>query len=199
MYRYKQDGREVKLGLGRYPVVSLAVAHQKARLLVEKRARGIDPKQDRWAIQERERVERLNTFQLVALAWHTQAKKDRAWSDDYADKVLRALGLHVFPWLGRYPVPSVVQTEVVRCLHRIRDRGHLETAQRIRGYVREVYQYAADTDVLESVQNFMTGSTGGLPAPRERSYAAITDPERLGRLIRDIRGYKSWSYTQFPA
>jgi integrase len=190
VYRYKQDGREVKLGLGRYPVVSLAVARQKARSLAEKRAGGIDPKQDRRAVQERDRVQRLNTFELVARAWQVQAKKDRAWSDDYAYKVVRALELHVFPWLGRYPMPSVVQTEIVRCLHRIRDRGHLETAQRIRGYVREVYQYAADTGVLESVQNFMTSSTGGLPAPRERSYAAITDPKRLGQLMRDIRGYK---------
>jgi hypothetical protein len=31
IYRYKQDGREVKLGLGRYPVVSLAEVRLKAR------------------------------------------------------------------------------------------------------------------------------------------------------------------------
>ncbi|MCA8095376.1 integrase arm-type DNA-binding domain-containing protein [Burkholderia anthina] len=129
IYRYKQDGREVKLGLGRYPVVSLAVARQKAQSLAEKRASGIDPRQHRRAVQERERVQRLNTFELVARAWHAQAKKDRAWSDHYVDKVLRAFELHEFPWLGRHPMPSVAQTEVVRCLHRIRDRGHLETGR----------------------------------------------------------------------
>lgn len=30
-YRYKRDGKEIKLGLGRYPVVSLAAARRKAR------------------------------------------------------------------------------------------------------------------------------------------------------------------------
>ncbi|MEA3101051.1 Arm DNA-binding domain-containing protein, partial [Caballeronia mineralivorans] len=75
IYRYKQDGREVKLGLGRYPVVSLAVARQKARQLAEKRANGVEPKQDRRAAQERERIQRLNTFEAVARIWHAQANK----------------------------------------------------------------------------------------------------------------------------
>ncbi len=190
IYRYKQDGREVKLGLGRYPVVSLAVARLKARQLAEKRANGVDPKQDRRAAQERERIQRLNTFEAVARIWHAQANKDRTWSKHYADKVIRALALHVFPWIGRHPMPSILQTEIVRCLHRIKDRGNLETAQRVKGYVVDVYQYAADTGVLERGQNFMTGATGGLPASRARSYAAITDPKRLGQLVRDIRAYK---------
>ncbi|HYS62340.1 MAG TPA: integrase arm-type DNA-binding domain-containing protein [Paraburkholderia sp.] len=139
MYRYSQDGKEVKLGLGRYPVVSLAAARQKARLLAEKRANGIDPKQDRRTAQERERVQRSNTFEAVARIWHAQANKDRTWSQDYADKVMRALELHMFPWVGRYPMPSILQTEIVKCLHRIKDRGHLETAQRVKGYVVDVY------------------------------------------------------------
>ena len=47
VYRYNRDGKDVKLGLGRYPVVSLAAARQKARTVTDKRANGIDPKQDR--------------------------------------------------------------------------------------------------------------------------------------------------------
>jgi integrase len=190
VYRYKQDGKEVKLGLGRYPVVSLAVARQKARAVMEQRANGVDPKQHRRVSHERERVQRLNTFELMARAWHKQAKKDRHWSGSYADKVLRAFEVHVFPWVGRDPLTDIAPTEIVRCLHRIKNRGHLETAQRVRGYIQEVYQYAVDTGILEPAKNFVNNRTGGLPAPHARHYAAITDPQQLGQLLRDIRAYK---------
>ncbi|MFM0234056.1 tyrosine-type recombinase/integrase [Paraburkholderia sediminicola] len=196
VYRYSRDGKEVKLGLGRYPVVSLAAARQKARVLMEQRSNGVDPKQERRATQERDRVQRLNTFELVARAWHAQASKDRQWSADYADKVSRALEVHVFPWVGRHPLASIAPTEIVRCLHRIRDRGHFETAQRVRGYVREIYQYAVDIGLLEPAQNYVNERTGGLPAPRERHYAAITDPKQLGQLLRDINSYKGQIITR---
>ena len=46
-----------------------------------------------------------------------------------------------------------------------------------------------DTGVLEPAQNFVNNRTGGLPTPRGRHYAAITDPQLLGQLLRDMRSY----------
>ena len=100
LYRYKQSGKETKLSLGPYPAVSLAVARKKAYSETAKRADGIDPKEARREEEERERVARLNTFELMARAWHVHAKKDREWSPGYAGKVMRHLELHVFPWIG---------------------------------------------------------------------------------------------------
>ena len=68
---------------------------------------------------------RLSTFELTARAWHAQAWKDRQWSAGYAEKVMRHLELHVFPWIGALTVETIAPTELVRCLHRIKDRGHL--------------------------------------------------------------------------
>jgi integrase len=189
LYRYKREGKETKLGLGRYPIVSLATARQKARAEMEKRAEGIDPKEARRVARERERVAQLNTFELMARSWHEQAGKDRQWSASYSQKVLRHMELHVFPWVGRLPLETIKPTEIVRCLHRIKERGNLETAQRVREAVLHVYQYAVDTGVLKPSKNFVNNRTGGLPAPRSRHYAAITDPEKLGQLLRDIRAY----------
>lgn len=131
IYRYKQSGKEAKLSLGPYPAVPLAAARKKARTEAEKRAGGIDPKEARREEEERERVARLNTFELMARAWHAQAKKDREWSASYAEKVMRHLELHIFPWIGALRIGSIAPTEVVRCLHRIKERGnpsHLWTA-----------------------------------------------------------------------
>ena len=189
VYRYKQLGKEAKLSLGHYPVVSLAGARKKARGEAERRAEGIDPREARRVAEERERVSRLNTFELTARAWHAQAKKDREWSEGYAEKVMRHLELHIFPWIGVLAMDTIAPTEVVRCLHRIKERGHLETAQRVREAVQHVFQYSVDVGTLDPARNFVNNRTGGLPAPRARHYAAITEPEKLGQLLRDIRAY----------
>ena len=189
VYRYKQLGKEAKLSLGHYPLVSLVTARKKARAEAERRAGGVDPREARRAEDERERVARLNTFELLARAWHGQAKKDRQWSAGYAEKVIRHLELHIFPWIGHLPVEAIKPTEVVRCLHRIKERGNLETAQRVREAVQHVYQYSVDTGTLEPARNFVNARTAGLPPPRSRHYAAITDPKQLGQLLRDIQAY----------
>jgi integrase len=178
------------MSLGSYPVVTLAAARKKARTEAERLASGIDPKERRRQEQEQARVASLDTLERAARAWHEQAEKDRQWSAGYAEKVIRHLELHIFPWLGAQPIGSIAATELVRCLHRIKGRETLETAQRVREVVQQVFQYAVDIGALEPERNFVNGRTGGLPPPRSRHYAAITDPEQLGKLLRDIRAYK---------
>ena len=129
---------------------------------------------------ERQRVARLDTFELMARTWHGQAQKDHQWSAGYALKVIRHLELHVFPWIGGRTMGSIAPTELVRCLHRIKERGHLETAQRVREAVQHVFQYAVDVGALEPAKNFVNSRTGGLPAPRSRHYVPSPTRSSLG-------------------
>jgi integrase len=190
VYRYKQAGKEAKLSLGHYPAMSLVAARKKARAEAERRANGTDPREARRIEVERDRAAQLNNFELLARAWHAQAQKDRQWSASYTEKVIRHLELHVFPWVGQLAVEAIKPTELVRCLHRIKERGNLETAQRVREVVQHVYQYCVDTGTLEPGLNFVNARTGGLPSPRGRHYAAITDPQQLGQLLRDVQAYQ---------
>jgi hypothetical protein len=189
LYRYKVGTKEFKIGFGAYPIVTLAMARNLTRDASTLRAQGIDPLEARREQQEQTKLAKINTFELTARAWLKSANKDREWSVGYKDKVTRHLEIHVFPWVGDKAMDSIKPTEIVRCLHRVKDRGNLETAQRVREAVQHVYQYAVDTGVLEPVQNFVNKNTGGLPTPRSRHYAAITDPKLLGQLLRDIRAY----------
>jgi integrase len=190
VYRYEWEKKPIKLGFGPYPAVSLALARAKAREANTLRASGLDPREVRRQQEEQARVAQLNTVERLARAWHASAKKDREWSDGYAEKVIRHLEIHVFPWVGDRSIETIPPTEIVRCLHRIKDRGNLETAQRVREAVQHVYQYAVDIGALEPARNFVNKNTGGLPPPRSRHFAAITDPEKLGQLMRDIQEYK---------
>jgi integrase len=196
VYRYKQDSVQVKLGLGSYPTVSLADARKKARAEAERRAGGIDPKEARRLEAEKERIAKFNSLELVARAWHAQAKKDREWSDSYSNKVMLQMSVHMFPGLGQFPIDKIPPTDVVKCLHRIRDRGFLETAQRVRAYAEHIFQYAVDLGILDPAKNFVTKKTGSLPPPRSRHYPAITDPVQLGQLLRDIQAYSGQFVTR---
>ena len=86
VYRYKLAGRQTKLSFGPYPAVSLATARTRARKEAAMRASGIDPLEARRADAERQRVARLNTFELMARTWHGLAQKDHQWSAGYALK-----------------------------------------------------------------------------------------------------------------
>lgn len=184
-YRYMRHGKPVKLGMGPYPGVTLAQARIKANEANSLRANGQDPKNVRDREEELARTARLQTFELMARAWHKSATKDRHWSDAYSHRIIRHLELHVFPWVGDKPIDTILPTEIVSRLHRPKERGNLETAQRIREVIQHIYQYAVDLGTLEPTKNFVNRYTGGLPSPRGRHYAAITDPAQLGQLMRE--------------
>ena len=97
-YRYKREGADLKLSLGPYPGVMLAAARKKSPGgRGEAGTRCVDARDARRVERERERVARLNTFELMARTWHGQAQKDHQWSAGY---------LRVRPtgkaWLFRY-------------------------------------------------------------------------------------------------
>lgn len=196
IFRYQRDGKRAKLALGQYPALSLASARKKAQVEAEKLVAGQDPREARRLEQEQARVARLNTFEAVARDWHRQAQKDCQWSSQYAEKVIGQMTTHLFPWLRDLPMGKIPPTLLVRCLHRIRDRGFLETAQRVRAFAEHVFQYAVDQGVLEPAMNFVNKKTAGLPPPRSRHYAAITDPHQLGQLLRDIDAYSGQFVTR---
>lgn len=100
VFRYEKGGKTIKLGLGPYPAVTLAQARAKAYEANSLRADGQDLKEVRRQRDEQARVAQLNTFERLSRTWHASAKKDREWSDGYAETVIRHLEIHVFPWIG---------------------------------------------------------------------------------------------------
>lgn len=141
LYRYKSGKKQLKMGLGSYPLVTLAMARTLAQEANALRAQGIDPQDARRIQHEQEELARINTFELMARDWLKSANKDREWSAGYKKKVTRHLEIHVFPWVGNRAMDGIKPTEIVRCLHRIKDRGNLETAQRVREAIMHVYQW----------------------------------------------------------
>jgi len=180
--KYRIAGKEKLLSLGVYPDVSLKLARERrdeARTLL---ASGIDPSAKRQA----EKLADADTFESVAREWF--AKFKTGWANGHADKIIRRLERDLFPWIGSKPIADIEPPELLACLHRIEKRGALDTAHRAHQNAGQVFRYAIATG---RARRDPTGDLrGALPPAQQKHYATITEPARVGELLRAIDGYR---------
>jgi len=184
-YRYSFTGKEKLLALGVYPDLSLSDAralHSEARNLL---AKGIDPSQAKKASKAAKLALTENSFELVAREWHT--KNLHTWKRSNADKLLNLLQNDLFPWLGKRPVGDITAPELLQTIRRIESRGVLETAHRARSLCGQIFRYAIATGRAE--RDPSADIRGALPPVKHKHHASITDPVKIGKLLRDIDGY----------
>jgi integrase len=184
-FKYRFVGKEKLLSLGTYPEVSLAKARTKRDRAREEVADGIDPGQVRKAAKAA-KTDSENTFEVIAREWH--AKFTPTWTPGHAESILRRLELNIFPWMGDRSIVKIKAPEVLMALRRIESRGALETAHRVRIICGQVFRYAVATGRAERDP---TGDLkGALPPRKSKHLAAITNPEKVGGLLRAIDGYE---------
>ncbi|MES2403166.1 MAG: integrase arm-type DNA-binding domain-containing protein [Pseudomonadota bacterium] len=180
-YRRPDTHKENLLSLGTFPDVSLRKARERrdeARRLL---ADGIDPGDKRKA----EQAAGAESFEAIAREWF--AKYSPNWAPGHSSKIIRRLELDVFPWIGGKPIASITAPDVLAVLRRIESRGVIETAYRAKTNIGQVMRYAiatgrANLDPTPSLR-------GALAPSPERHHATITDPDRIGELLRAIDSY----------
>jgi integrase len=192
-YKYRYGGKEKLLALGTYPDTGLKKARDRHDSARHQLADGIDP----CAAKQAEKLKRADreagSFEAVALEWH--AKQSGAWSADYADKELRQLRNHVLPRIGSKPFRELNSRDLLDVLQRIEANGRLETAHRIRRSLGAICRYAVATHRADmDASAALRGALAPVPA---NHFASITDPKKVGELIRAIRGYVGAPATRY--
>lgn len=184
--KYQFNGKEKRISLGTYPVVTLKAARD--RMLAQKRqlADGVDPSAERKAVKASRDGAASNSFEAVAREWHEEQHKPTV-SEAQAKRILRRLETDVFPWLGKLQIADVTAPEVLRTLRRVEARGAVETAHRELQTISQVCRYAVATGRAE--RDPTPDLRGALKPFATTHMAAITDPEKVGELLRAIDGY----------
>ena len=184
--KYRTGGKEKQLALGSYPDVGLTAARKARDAAKLQKAAGLDPVQAR-------KVEKLkatnpagDTFQAVALEWH--AKQAPQWSEGHAERALRQLERDLFPWIGPRRLSEIEPVELLATLRKIEERGAIETADRGLMLCRQVWRYGVATGRVS--RDITADLKGALTPYRGRHFAAITDPVKLGELLRAIQAYR---------
>ncbi|MDE0926626.1 MAG: tyrosine-type recombinase/integrase [Methylophilaceae bacterium] len=140
VFRYRFEGKENSLSMGRYPDVSLAGAEEKVRDAHKSIAEGIDPSDKRKDIKAEKEANTKNTFEIWADKWWQNWHKDK--SPRHANYVMRRLEADIFPSIGKLPINEIQAHEVVDTIKKIASRGALDIAKRAHQMMGQVFRYA---------------------------------------------------------
>ncbi|WP_261528012.1 tyrosine-type recombinase/integrase [Burkholderia multivorans] len=183
--KYYFAGKEKLLALGVYPDVSLAVARKMRDAARAKLAEGTDPSEAKKIEKRTAKLNADNTFEAVALDWLEQRKSVVQISQH--KKTLARLKNDVFPWLGKRPITAIDAPEILDVLKRIDSRGARFSAHRVRSEISRVFRYAikegkAKNDPAKDL-------IGAIPPAVEKHFASITDPKKVGEMLRAFDGF----------
>ncbi len=96
------------------------------------------------------------------------------------------LGL-VLPDIGSRPISEIEAPDVLQTLRKIEAKGHHETTHRAKQRIGQVFRYAIATG--RAKHDPTSALRGALKAPDVTNHAALTDPAKVGDLLRSIDGY----------
>lgn len=185
-FKYRYDGREKQLSLGVYPDVGLKAARKKRDEAREQVAAGIDPSEHRRARKSARAHSVANSFEIVAREWFE--KYSPSWAANHGPRIIRRLERDIFPYMGARPIAEIKAPDLLAVIRRIENRGVLETAHRALATCGQIFRYAVATGRAE--RDPSRDLRGALPPVKGEHFAAITEPVKVGQLLRGLDGYQ---------
>ena len=184
-YKYRFEGKEKLLSLGTYPETSLAEAREKHAAARKRLQAGTDPGAHRKAEKAAGAERAANSFAVVAEEW--LAKQTGKMSPATYEKARWTFDTLVNPWIGNRSIADIDAPEMLKLLQRIEERGAHETAHRTKQRCGQIFRYAI---ARGGAKHEPTADLKGALTPvAVKHRAAITDPTKVGELLRAIESY----------
>ena len=135
--RYKLDGKEKVLTIGKYPFMSLQEARDKAWLAKKDVSVGVDP------VKAKKLSVKDNSFGSIYQEWYEHKKQ--VWSDVYSTELSRMFQDDILPLIGGMEINEIEPMQILEVIRRFEDRGAMERANKARRRCGEVFRYAIVT------------------------------------------------------
>jgi integrase len=148
-YRFNNKLKEYAIGV--YPDIDLLTARKKREELRKLVADGIDInqlKKDKKVQAKEIEQKKENTFYKVAQEWHKNYASEV--SENYHYKIGQAIELYLYTYLKNRPIDEITRLEIIDILKKLKDKGIIETANRVYMLLNKIYMYAV---TLEYVQH----------------------------------------------
>jgi integrase len=184
-FRFRFNGKENTIAIGRYPEVSLANAEKLATDALELLANGINPSENKKAAKATKTGALANSFEVVAREWANSYFTNKSAS--HHDRTIRRLESYIFPWLGSKPISEITAPQILEVVKRIENLNKLETAHRTLQAASQVFRYAVQTG--RALRDPCVDLRGALPATVVKHMAAFTEPKQIAELLRAIDGF----------
>lgn len=190
--KYRFGGKEKRLALGKYPLVSLKEAREGRDKAKKARGEGEDPVQARRVAKVISAAASAQTFEAVAREFF-ETKKG-GWSPKYAARWIERMEKDLFPHLGTLPVGNITAPLLLDALRRVEKRGAIETAHTLRQTAGQTFRYGVQTGRCE--RNPALDLHGALKPIQVTHMAAVLEPGSAGALMRAIDGYSGQPATR---
>ncbi|MFZ5795319.1 MAG: tyrosine-type recombinase/integrase [Pseudomonadota bacterium] len=176
--KYRFDGKEKLLSLGRYPDLSLAEARLRRAEAKVALGQGRDP-------GARAASAPITTFEAAARAWHEN--REAVLDPGHASRLLTRLERDAFPAFGARDLRAITSADVLAMVRSVEARGALDVSRRLKQHVSQIYRFAipqgwAEVDPAAHLSDLLK------PKPRVRHMARIGMDE-LPELVRAIDRY----------
>lgn len=177
---YRLDGRQRQLALGAYPGLSLAEARIKREDAKRLLRAGRDP-----AVAARRAPRPGDTFRDVAEEFLMKCRSEELSAVTIEKK--RWLLEFAYPELGPRRLSDIQPVDILGVLQEVERRGRYETTRRLRATIGAVFRFGVAT--ARATNDPTLALRGATIAPKVIHRAAITEPKRLGELLRAINAF----------
>ena len=198
-YIWKDNGKSRELTIGKFPAISLKYARQERDRINSLIAQGLDPAKEAEKLKKAAKQDCLSntlTFRDVALEWYNV--KTTSNSDKTRQGIMGRLNNHILPFIGEKSIKSVSFADLKVIIRRLEDMHHSDMPLRVSQVLTRIFRYARvceyiDNNIAADISAIRNNKAKHIPRP------AIIDPERVGKLLNDIDGYRSRATPQVYA
>jgi len=191
--KYHYLGKEKKLTIGPYPIVSLKMAREKALEAKELLAQGIDPsavKKEAKALnieranKQHETEKQALTFRTLFHKWYDT--KTHGWSESNSKKVFQRVRNHLLPFIGEMSVDEIKPAMMIEILKRLDDAGTTNMRMRVKSIASTVYKFGIGYGLTSN------DPTASIPdsifkTHTPKHYATVTDPKAIREVLSKLK------------
>jgi len=193
---FVMDGKRQTYNIGTYPDIGLEEAESLNGIAKKQIKSGINPKAikdaakadesaKREALKKQEAID-SNTFEIVAEKWLKSMRSK--WALATYQKNVSLVGKGLLPLFGVLPVAELKRLQISTALEQTAIDKSADAARRLAKLMKSILEFACNSGYIEYVPMGNMGKV--LPAHISKKMPAITDPQRLGQLLRDIDNFK---------
>ncbi|MEX3036456.1 tyrosine-type recombinase/integrase [Serratia fonticola] len=135
--RFKLEGKEKVLTVGKYPLMTLQEARDAAWDARKDVSIGIDP------VKAKKQASADNSFAFIYTEWYEHKKQ--VWSAGYAEELARMFADDILPMIGMLDINEIEPMQILTVIRRFEERGAMERANKARRRCGEVFRYAIIT------------------------------------------------------
>lgn len=139
-----RKGRQHRMTLGNYPMVSLGEAREKVRDLKTSVGQGVDPRVEAMVLAKSKAD---NTVDLVGQRMYQRVLDEGVLKRP--DKIESALRLYIYPHLGQKPISEVTRGDVKALIARFMKLQKPSAADAAKKYMSRIFNFALDEEIID--------------------------------------------------